>query len=71
MDMDMELLESLFEKNYEMVFKHLVDVTLQDKFILPSKLQLKQVEKTAADMAKQQYENLPADFDVEELSEEL
>ena len=71
MDMDMELLESLFEKNYEMVFKHLVDVTLQDQFILPSKLQLKQVEKTAADMAKQQYENLPADFDVEELSEEL
>ena len=69
--MDMELLESLFEKNYEMVFKHLVDVTLQDQFILPSKLQLKQVEKTAADMAKQQYENLPADFDVEELSEEL
>ena len=71
MDMDMELLESLFEKNYEMVFKHLVDVTLQDQFILPSKLQLKQVEKTAADMAKQQYENFPADFDVEELSEEL
>ena len=71
MDMDMELLESLFEKNYEMVFKHLVDVTLQDQFILPSKLQLKQVEKTAADMAKQQYENLPADFDYEELSEEL
>ena len=69
--MDMELLESLFEKNYEMVFKHLVDVTLQDQFILPSKLQLKQVEKTAADMAKQQYENLPADFDIEELSEEL
>ena len=71
MDMDMELLESLFEKNYEQVYKHLVDATLQGKHALPSKNELKMVEKTAADMAKQQYENLPPDFDLEEMSEEI
>lgn len=69
--MDMELLESLFEKNYEQVYKHLVDATLQGKHALPSKNELKMVEKTAADMAKQQYENLPPDFDLEEMSEEI
>ena len=63
MDMDMELLESLFEKNYEMVYKQLVEPKLRPM--------LEMVEKTAADMAKQQYENLPPDFDIEEFSEEL